>query len=724
MTEEVDPVVQAGLKFAVEKLKLTLVKFLGKGSFGTVFLALDDKKRKHAVKVCPKPTDGSYDQLEVYFQREIDIQKEIRHPNVVMLYFGGLFDKYSLLDMEYCDTNLEDYVFPKLPNGVRSYVPLKFEEFRNIAKQLTCGIYALHCVQVVHRDIKPENIMIVKSGGFNTYKFGDLGLAKKEYDRMKTVLGSPLYEAPEVFMAEVLGEYNNRCDMWSMGIMYYHILTNRFPFPCNSKAAITRAIVNPKTPVFALPQSLNVSECCKHFVKTHLFKNPKDRTSAKEAIYHPFVMPAVHPISMMDVVKSEEFTKCLMYDAELGELAFHRASLKLKEKLWEPHALSTLQEKDPVILVWSDVANAINIRDPAVLEDMVAFCEGGTCCRKDDRIEMKVGEDSFAVFVSLKNGVRAEKAMPKYDRLFNMDKFKALESAQMNDVKKLEAYFNVLSEFNSSCNYLSVQYRYISQNLKDLELIRSRTLNPNALHEKSRSLLQEVRKNCPSFPNIGFSKPASKPYQQLNSVFDGASEVSVIVNEMQDIHNAAKQKMAASNLTFGEELDRVKALFEKHKGLEETCKKQLEGACDVINVVMQAFQADVEVMLNLVRLIQVLEKAKNASDPTVVFPELLPLVKCDYLLVSDSDMAKISGEEKKAPVTVKKSKDGVYVDDIKKQLEALRANCEALKKERDRLLEENKTIVSSAKKKADDYNKKIVKLRSQLKEHGIPDPTV
>lgn len=93
-------------------------------------------------------------------------------------------------------------------------------------EKLFKGINHCHAVGVVHRDIKPENIMIGRDGEL---KFIDFGLSKKfsgKGNLMKTVVGTPFYMAPEV----IDGPYNHKCDIWSLGVLMYVILSGYLPF--------------------------------------------------------------------------------------------------------------------------------------------------------------------------------------------------------------------------------------------------------------------------------------------------------------------------------------------------------------------------------------------------------------------------------------------------------------------------------------------------------------
>jgi len=96
-----------------------------------------------------------------------------------------------------------------------------------IMKQILQAVNYLHLKRIVHRDLKPENLMLVAEDGYEI-KLIDFGLSrtfspdKKMYSR----LGTPFYIAPEVLKKK----YDQRCDIWSIGVILYILLSGRPPF--------------------------------------------------------------------------------------------------------------------------------------------------------------------------------------------------------------------------------------------------------------------------------------------------------------------------------------------------------------------------------------------------------------------------------------------------------------------------------------------------------------
>ena len=82
----------------------------------------------------------------------------------------------------------------------------------------------LHNINICHRDLKLENILFIQAT--NTVKIIDFGLSKLQCDIMDTKLGTPYYVAPEV----IIGSYTMKCDIWSVGVITYMLLSGEPPF--------------------------------------------------------------------------------------------------------------------------------------------------------------------------------------------------------------------------------------------------------------------------------------------------------------------------------------------------------------------------------------------------------------------------------------------------------------------------------------------------------------
>jgi calcium-dependent protein kinase len=159
---------------------------------------------------------------------------------------------------------------------------LSEEKVCKIVFKLLSSISYCHKMNIVHRDLKPENIVFVDNGVDSDIRLIDFGLSCrfKEGCKLKSILGTPYYIAPEILK----GSYDEKCDIWSIGAITFLMLTGHPPFQGDSTINIFKSIVN-KTINFSLYENF-FSEDALDFLKMCLRKDPKNRLSAQEALKH------------------------------------------------------------------------------------------------------------------------------------------------------------------------------------------------------------------------------------------------------------------------------------------------------------------------------------------------------------------------------------------------------------------------------------------------------
>lgn len=183
---------------------------LGRGSFGVVYRVLDvEAGAERALKLLELQGDGARE------AREIAVSRELDHPHLVRFHAGGVVGRLAYLVMDLAEGSLQ---------GAMGDAPRAW----SLLKQAASGVAALHAAGLVHRDLKPENILLV--GG--SARVGDLGLvrggAHQTLTATGTIMGSPVWMAPEQARGE---RPTPASDAWALGVMAYQIVEGAPPYP-------------------------------------------------------------------------------------------------------------------------------------------------------------------------------------------------------------------------------------------------------------------------------------------------------------------------------------------------------------------------------------------------------------------------------------------------------------------------------------------------------------
>lgn len=190
---------------------------MGSGAFGEVRKCIDKRSgAERAVKIIDR--QGMSEKESAMLEREIEILKEFDHPNIVKLYEAYLDKKRYFLVTELCTGGeLFDQIIKKPYYSER--------DAALVLKQVLMAVAYCHSKNIVHRDLKPENLLLQAegAGSGSVIKVIDFGTSMK-YDpskKMKQTYGTPYYIAPEVLE----GNYDNKCDIWSCGVIMYILLS-------------------------------------------------------------------------------------------------------------------------------------------------------------------------------------------------------------------------------------------------------------------------------------------------------------------------------------------------------------------------------------------------------------------------------------------------------------------------------------------------------------------
>ena len=254
------------------------LNFLGEGSFAAVYRVqnrITDSIR--AMKIINKSsTCSEADDKEIL--NEINILRTLDHPNILKIFeFYSNKESYSIVT-ELCSGG-------ELFQEIVDKGPFNEDYSAYVMFQILSAINYCHNMKIIHRDLKPENILIVDRDkhSFPRIKICDFGTSKmfEKGAVQKKLVGSSYYIAPEVLKKN----YDEKCDIWSCGVILYILLSARPPFAGDSDKEIMENVSLGKYDLQTSPFD-RISRNCKDLIQKLLIMEPKKRITAQDALNH------------------------------------------------------------------------------------------------------------------------------------------------------------------------------------------------------------------------------------------------------------------------------------------------------------------------------------------------------------------------------------------------------------------------------------------------------
>ncbi|NWZ05251.1 NEK5 kinase, partial [Agelaius phoeniceus] len=264
--------------------KYELIKQIGEGSFGKIFLAkgkMDDEpcviKEINLTKMPVKEKEAS--------EKEVILLAKMKHANIVTFYASLQEENKLYIVMEYCDGG-------DLMKRINMQHGVLFDEDQILSwfVQISLGLKHIHDKKILHRDIKAQNVFLSNNG--KVAKLGDFGIARQLNSTTEfahTCVGTPYYLSPEICENR---PYNNKTDIWSLGCVLYELCALKHPvstFQGNSLhelvLKICRGRFQPVSPNYSYDLRILISQ---------LFKiSPRDRPSINSILKKPFLQKLV-----------------------------------------------------------------------------------------------------------------------------------------------------------------------------------------------------------------------------------------------------------------------------------------------------------------------------------------------------------------------------------------------------------------------------------------------
>jgi len=291
--------------------KYEKIKELGSGSYGKVFRVKNKiTEQTCACKELAKKKIADIDK----FNLEISIMSKCDHPSIIKLYEIYEDARHIDLVMEEC---VGGELFDRILSRIESGNLYSEKQAANIFKQMMSAVSYCHSQGICHRDLKPENILFLTKEEDSPIKVIDFGLSKifgdvtknkkQNKKNMQTRVGTAYYVSPEVLK----GDYDEKCDIWSAGVILYILLSGDPPFNGENDNEIYRAIAKKK---YSFPEKewKNISEDAKDLIK-HMICEPQDRYTAQQVLNHKWVTQlapnAQESLKSINVENLKNYTK-------------------------------------------------------------------------------------------------------------------------------------------------------------------------------------------------------------------------------------------------------------------------------------------------------------------------------------------------------------------------------------------------------------------------------
>lgn len=221
--------------------KYEILSTIEEGAMGNVYQAQDPIiGRKVFLKTIRTDLARSDDTTFLFsrFKKEALAAARLNHPGIVTLYEFGEDGGVVFIAMEYVrGRSLREI----LAAGKRARVAAAIE----LVVQLLDALAYAHDQGVVHRDLKPANLFVLPGGRLKISNFGITRIESTDLTQMGDVLGIPYYMSPEMISGRPV---DGRSDLFSVGAIFYHLLTGELPFPGNSGNSVMHRVLKSEPP--------------------------------------------------------------------------------------------------------------------------------------------------------------------------------------------------------------------------------------------------------------------------------------------------------------------------------------------------------------------------------------------------------------------------------------------------------------------------------------------
>ncbi|MGD8624234.1 MAG: protein kinase, partial [Anaerolineae bacterium] len=245
-----------------------IVEQIGRGGMATVFKAYQPSVDRYvAVKILPSQLTED-ESFVGRFTREARTLARLEHPHILPVYDYGEQEGTTYLVMRYVEAGT-------LKDLIRREGPMAPERAAQVLSQVGRALDYAHSQAVIHRDIKPSNCLIDRQGNIFLTDFGIAKLVAEtaQFTASGAIIGTPAYMSPEQSMGQPV---DPRCDIYSLGVVLYELVTGRVPFEAETPLAVLLKHINDPLPP---PRQLepDLPEVVERVILKAMAKAPEDR---------------------------------------------------------------------------------------------------------------------------------------------------------------------------------------------------------------------------------------------------------------------------------------------------------------------------------------------------------------------------------------------------------------------------------------------------------------
>lgn len=245
---------------------------LGGGRFARVY---ETTHLETGTKVAIKRLNGRDKFSITQLENEMKVLESLNHPNITRIY--SCFEENNI-----------GYIVMSLCEGgtVGERIDASGYDDSSASRVIYCvtnALVYLHSKKIFHRDIKPANILYESEDEDSNILLCDFGLSKIVQEGVtETRVGTVGYQAPEILQKRC---YDEKCDIWSLGIVAYELIARDLPFPAKDKEAVhLRKMVSGEYKFYGL-----FSAEAENFIRRCLTSRPEDRPSAQDLLLDPWL---------------------------------------------------------------------------------------------------------------------------------------------------------------------------------------------------------------------------------------------------------------------------------------------------------------------------------------------------------------------------------------------------------------------------------------------------